>query len=152
MSISSELAAELKDAMLTKDAPRRDVIRQVQTEIALARSAPAYDESADDAVVQSVIASYSKKMQKSMAEYEGYGERGAEMADKLRFEVDYLSRWLPQKFDEAQTRALIESKIDELGVAGDPQAAGRVTGMLMKSHKDDLDGGMVNRLVREMLV
>jgi uncharacterized protein YqeY len=151
MSIASDLAAELKDAMLSKDARRRDVIRQVQTEIALARSEPGYDSAKDDEVVQSVIASYSKRMQKSVAEYEGYGERGADMAEKLTFEVEYLSRWMPQKLDEAATRSLIESKIAELGVAGDEKAAGRVTGMIMKEHKDDVDGALVNRLVRELL-
>ena len=151
MSIASDLAAELKDAMLNKDARRRDVIRQVQTEITLARSESGYDESKDDEVVQGVIESYSKRMQKSIAEYEGYGDRGAEMADKLKFEVDYLSRWMPQKLDEAETRSLIEAKIAELGVAGDEKAAGRVTGMIMKEHKDDVDGALVNRLVRELL-
>ena len=151
MSIASDLAAELKDAMLNKDVLRRDVVRQVQTEITLARSAPGYDEANDDSVVQGVIESYSKRMQKSIAEYEGYGERGAEMADKLKFEVEYLSRWMPKKLDEAQTRALIEAKIAELGVAGDDKAAGRVTGMIMKDHKDDVDGALVNRLVRELL-
>ena len=151
MSIASDLAAELKDAMLNKDARRRDVIRQVQTEITLARSEPGYDKSKDDEVVQGVIESYSKRMQKSIAEYEGYGERGADMADKLRFEVEYLSRWMPQKLDEAATRSLIESKIAELGVAGDEKAAGRVTGMIMKEHKDEVDGALVNRLVRELL-
>ena len=151
MSIATELAAELKDAMLKKDARRRDVIRQVQTEITVARSAPGYDESKDDAVVQGVIESYSKRMQKSVAEYEGYGERGADMADKLKFEVRYLSQWMPQRLDEAATRALIESKIAELGVAGDEKSAGRVTGTIMKDHKDEVDGALVNRLVRELL-
>ena len=151
MSITSDLAAELKDAMLSKDAPRRDVIRQVQTEITLARSEPGYDKSKDDEIVQGVIESYSKRMQKSITEYEGYGERGADMAEKLKFEVEYLSRWMPQKLDEAATRALIESKIAELGVAGDDKAAGRVTGMIMNDHKDEVDGALVNRLVRELL-
>ncbi len=151
MSIASDLAAELKDAMLAKDARRRDVIRQVQTEITLARSEPGYDAAKDDEVVQGVIESYSKRMQKSVAEYEGYGERGADMAEKLRFEVDYLSRWLPERLDEDQTRALIEAKVAELGVEGDDKAAGRVTGMIMKDHKDEVDGALVNRLVREIL-
>ncbi len=151
MSIASDLAAELKDAMLTKDARRRDVVRQVQTEITLARSEPGYDPAKDDEIVQGVIESYSKRMQKSIAEYEGYGERGADMADKLKYEVEYLSRWMPQKLDEAATRALIEAKIAELGVAGDEKAAGRVTGMIMKDHKDEVDGALVNRLVRELL-
>lgn len=151
MTIAIELAAELKDAMLKKDARRRDVLRQVQTEITIARSEPGYDSSKDDEVVQGVIESYSKRMQKSITEYEGYGERGADMAEKLRYEVDYLGRWMPQKLGEDETRALIEAKIAELGVAGDEKAAGRVTGMIMKDHKDDVDGALVNRLVRESL-
>lgn len=151
MSIQDELANELNDAMRSKDARRRDVIRQVQTEIATARSEPGFKGDLDDALYQKVIGSYVKKMDKSRAEYEGYGDRGADMAEKLAFEVDYLSRWLPTRLDEEATRQLIEDAIVELGVAGDEKAAGRVTGHLMKSRGDDLDGGLVNRLVREAL-
>ena len=71
------------------------------------------------------------------------------MAAKLGYEVEYLSRWLPQKLDEARTRDLVKETIQDLGVAGDEKAAGRVTGQLMKEHGKDLDGGLVNRLVRE---
>lgn len=151
MSIQQELSDELKDAMRAQDKPRRDVIRQVQTEVATARSQPDFQGEADDAFYQKVIASYVKKMDKSRAEYEDVGERGAEMAAKLAFEVEYLSRWLPQKLGESETRALVSEAIVELGVAGDEKAAGRVTGHLMKSHGKDLDGGLVNRLVREEL-
>jgi uncharacterized protein YqeY len=151
MSIQDELANELNDAMRSKDARRRDVIRQIQTEIATARSEPGFKGDLDDALYQKVIGSYVKKMDKSRAEYEGYGDRGVEMADKLAFEVEYLSRWLPTRLDEEATRRLIEEAITELGVAGDEKAAGRVTGHLMKTRADDLDGGLVNRLVREAL-
>ncbi|HZD23309.1 MAG TPA: GatB/YqeY domain-containing protein [Acidimicrobiia bacterium] len=151
MTIAQQLADELKDAMKTKDAARRDVIRQVQTEVATARSQPGFSGDVDDEFYRQVIASYVKKMDKSRAEYANLGERGEAMANKLAFEVDYLSRWLPQKLGEEETRALVTSAIAELGVAGDEQAAGRVTGHLMKSRGKDLDGGLVNRLVREEL-
>jgi uncharacterized protein YqeY len=151
MSIQEELGAELRDAMKSKDTRRRDVIRQIETEISKARSEVGFSGDVDDALYQKVIGSYVKKMDKTRVEYEGYGDRGAEMAEKLGFEVDYLSRWLPQKLDEAGTRALITEAIHELGVAGDEKAAGRVTGHLMKSRGKDLDGGLVNRLVREEL-
>lgn len=151
MTIAEQLAAELTDAMKSKDAPRRDVIRQVQTEAATARSQPDFEGPVDDAFYQKVIASYVKKMDKSRSEYADLGERGAAMADKLAFEVDYLSRWLPQKMGEDETRALIKETVAELGVAGDEKAAGRVTGHLMRSRGEDLDGGLVNRLVREEL-
>lgn len=151
MTIAEQLAVELTDAMKTKDAPRRDVIRQVQTEVATARSQPDFEGPVDDAFYQKVIASYVKKMDKSRSEYADLGERGEAMAQKLAFEVEYLSRWLPQKLGEEETRALIKEAIAELGVAGAEKAAGRVTGHLMKSHGKDLDGGLVNRVVREEL-
>lgn len=151
MTIQEQLTAELRSAMKEKDVLRRDVIRQVQTEVATARSQPDFTGEVDDAFYERVIASYVKRMDKSREEYEALGERGEAMADKLAFEVEYLSQWLPKKLDEAETRRLVVEAIEELGAAGDEKAAGRVTGHLMKSHGTDLDGGLVNRLVREEL-
>jgi uncharacterized protein YqeY len=151
MTIKEQLAAELKEAMLAKDARRRDVVRQVQSEVSVAISEPGFKGEPDDAFYEQVISSYVKKMKKSKEEYEGYGERGRAMAEKLAYEVEYLGQWLPQKLDEDSTRALIQESIASLGVAGDEKAAGRVIGALMKEHGDDLDGGLVNRLVREEL-
>ncbi|HKX75778.1 MAG TPA: GatB/YqeY domain-containing protein, partial [Acidimicrobiia bacterium] len=88
---------------------------------------------------------------KARAEFEQGGERGAEMAAKLAWEVDYLSRWLPKKLDEAATRELVRSTVAELSVGGDPKAAGRVIGAIMKTHRDQVDGALVNRLVAEEL-
>lgn len=151
MTIREQLAAELKEAMLAKDARRRDVVRQVQSEVSLALSEPGFKGEADDALYEQVISSYVKKMKKSKEEYEGLGERGQAMAEKLAYEVEYLGRWLPQKLDEDATRAMIRESISALGVAGDDKAAGRVIGALMKEHGDDLDGSLVNRLVRDEL-
>lgn len=149
--ISEELQAEFTDAMKTKDAARRDVIRQVNAEVALRKTEPGFDGDLSDDFYRDVIGSYVKKMDKARREYEGLGERGAEMAAKLAYEVDYLSRWLPSKLGEAETKALVDRTIADLGVAGDPKAAGRVIGTLMKGHKDELDGALANQLVREAL-
>ena len=149
MSIREDLASELRDAMRAKDGPRRDVIRQIETEISLARSEPGFSGELDDDLYRRVIGSYVKKMDKTRQEYLEVGDRGEAMATKLGYEVEYLSRWLPQKLDEGQTRDLVRKTIQDLGVAGDEKAAGRVTGQLMKEHGKDLDGGLVNRLVRE---
>lgn len=151
MTIKEELGAELRDAMKTGDKLRRDAIRQIETEVSTARSRPDFSGEVDDELYQSVIASYVKKMEKSRAEYEELGERGRLMADKLGFEVGYLSRWLPQKLGEEETRLLVRETISELGVEGEEKATGRVIGQLMKTRGDDLDGSLVNRLVGEEL-
>ena len=151
MSIREELAEELRDAMRARDARRRDVIRQIETEISVARSQPGFTGEIDDNLYRQVIGSYVKKMEKSRQEYLEVGQRGEALADKLGFEVDYLSRWLPSRLGAEATRELVRGAIDELGVDGDEKAAGRVVGHLMKRHGDDLDGGLVNRLAREEL-
>jgi hypothetical protein len=151
MTIKEELNAELKDAMKARDARRRDVIRMIETEVTLARSAPGFKGDIDDALYRRVIAAYAKKMEKAKGEFEEAGERGAAMAEKLGWEVEYLSRWLPKKLDAESTAALVSNAIAELGVAGDPKASGRVIGQIMKEHKDEVDGALVNRLVAEAL-
>lgn len=151
MTIQQELTNELREAIKQGDARRRDVIRMITTEVKLASSAPGFKGQVDDALHRQVIAAYSKKMDKARAEYEGLGDRGRPMAEKLAWEVEYLSRWLPRKLDEAATVALVRGAIAQLGVGGDVKAAGRVVGHVMKSHKNEVDGALVNRLVGEEL-
>ena len=96
MSIKDDLNDELKDAMRAHDQNRTDVVRQIKTEVTRALKAPGFAGEADDDLYRATISSYAKKMVKALAEYERLGDRGAETAAKLRFEVEYLSRWLPK--------------------------------------------------------
>jgi uncharacterized protein len=150
MSIQEELRAELKDAMRAKDRARLDVIRQVESEISVVKSASDFSGEVDDKLYLKVVAAYVKRMQKALKEYEAAGERGAEMVETLGFEVSYLSRWLPKMLSEQDTRALVVGAIADLGLA-DPKQAGRVVGHLMKDHKGKLDGGLASKIARELL-
>jgi len=150
MSVQDELQAEYRDAMKERDRERIDTIRNLESEVSRVKTAPGFSGDVDDELYLSVIRSYTKKMDKARREYLDLGERGADQAAKLGFEVDYLSRWLPQQLDEEETRAIVRAAIAELG-ADDPKMAGRVIGHIMKSGHEGLDGGTVNRLVREEL-
>lgn len=149
MSIEHELDSELKDALRHQDRLRLDVIRQIRTEVAKAAAEPRAVDEGSDARHERIIAAYVKKMEKARAEYEGYGERGADMRDKLAFEIDYLQRWLPEAVSQEDVARLVEEAIAATG-ADDPKQAGRVIGEIMKEHSG-LDGGLVNRMVREAL-
>jgi uncharacterized protein len=150
MSIRDELRAELKDAMRGRDQRRLDVIRLVETELSMAKTAPGFKGEIDDALYVQVIHAYVKKMDKARQGYETFGERGKEMADKLAFEIAYLSRWLPHKLSEQETRELIRQTIAELGIT-DPKQSGRLVGHLMKARGSDLDGALASRLAKEAL-
>lgn len=148
MSIKEELQTELTEAMRSKDRRRLDVIRQIQTEVSRARSAPGFSGEVDDELYRQVIASYVKQMGKALEEYRQAGERGSEMAEKLAFEIDYLKRWLPDTLDEEATRALVRQTLDDVDASRGP---GPVIGAIMREHGEKVDGGLVNRLVREEL-
>lgn len=149
MSIEDELAEELKGAMRARDRVRLDAIRQINSEVSRRATEPGFRGPVDDDLYREVIAAYVKKMTKAMEEYEGYGERGVAPAAKLRAEVEYLQRWLPEAPSDEQVAALVDEAIAELGVE-DPKQAGRVTGHVMKNHPG-LDGAVVSRVVRERL-
>ncbi len=148
MSIKEELQAELTDAMRNKDRRRLDVIRQVHTEVSRARSAPGFSGEVSDELYRQVIGSYVKQMGKALEEYRQAGERGWQMAEKLAFEIDYLERWLPETLDEEATRALVRQTLENVDVSHGP---GPVIGGIMTEHGEKVDGGLVNRLVREEL-
>lgn len=149
MSIEEELREELKDAIRTRDRARADVIRQIETEVTYARTAPGFDGEVGEDLYLDVIGSYVKRMAKASKEFEAAGERGEAHVAKLAYEIDYLSHWLPEKLSEEETRSLVRVTIVELDVS-DPRQTGRVIGAVMKSGFD-VDGGLVSRLVGEEL-
>jgi uncharacterized protein YqeY len=91
-----------------------------------------------------------KKMEKARGEYLAAGERGAAMAAKLGYEVSYLQKWLPAHLSDEETLRLVEETVAALG-ASEPKQAGQVIGRLMRDRGDELDGVLVNRLVRQVL-
>ena len=88
-------------------------------------------------------------MEKARLEFEGLGDRGADQAAKLAYEVEYLARWTPNLPGEDETRDIVKTAIADLGI-DDPKMMGRVMGHIMKTGVE-LDGGLVNSLVREEL-
>jgi len=150
MGIHDDLTAELKEAMKARDKARINVIRQIESEISLAKSAPGFDAEVDDALYLKTIATYVKKMDKARREYEAAGERGAANAQKLAWEITYLARWLPQALGEDETRRAVRAAIAELK-ADDPKMVGRVIGHVMKNSGKDLDGALVSKIVRQEL-
>jgi len=149
MTIQEQLAAEQKAAMKSGDRATLNVIRQIQSEVSVAKAAPGFDGAVDDDLYLATIATYVKRMSKARSEYEALGERGREQAEKLAFEIDYLAAYLPQKLDEAATSDLVDQTIADLG-ATDPKMTGQVIGAVMKSG-EDVDGALVARLVNEAL-
>ena len=147
MTISDDLSAALKEAMKAKDKPKLDAIRQVQTEVAKKKAEKG--EEATDELVLGVISSYVKKMTKAVEEYQSLGDRGVEMAEKIQFEIDFLSSWLPEQLSEEEVVAIIDEVLAEMGDV-DMSQMGKIIGAVM-AKADGLDGAVVSKLVKEKI-
>ncbi len=147
MALADDLSSALKDAMKAKDKPKLDAIRQIQTEIAKKKAEKG--EEVNDDLVLGVISSYVKKMAKAVEEYQSLGDRGQEMAEKIKFEIDFLSTYLPEQLGEEEVEKIVDEVLSELGDV-DISQMGRVIGAVM-AKGDGIDGSIVSKIVKDKL-
>ena len=146
-ALADDLSSALKDAMKAKDKPKLDAIRQIQTEIAKKKAEKG--EEVNDDLVLGVISSYVKKMIKAVEEYQSLGDRGQEMAEKIQFEIDFLSTYLPEQLSDEEVEKIIDEVLSELGDV-DISQMGRVIGAVM-AKGDGIDGSIVSKIVKDKL-
>ena len=147
MALADDLSSALKDAMKAKDKPKLDAIRQIQTEIAKKKAEKG--EEVNDDLVLGVISSYVKKMIKAVEEYQSLGDRGQEMAEKIQFEIDFLSTYLPDQLSDEEVEKIVDEVLSELGDV-DISQMGRVIGAVM-AKSDGIDGSIVSKIVKDKL-
>ncbi|MDD5306700.1 MAG: GatB/YqeY domain-containing protein [Deltaproteobacteria bacterium] len=150
MSIEAQLATRLKEAMQAKRTEEVNVIRMVKTLAATTRTAPGFDRPIDDAFWLDIISKYVKQQQRALSEFEQAGDQGAAHVKEIRFEIEYLAPFLPRTLGEDDVRRLVKQAIAETGAAGG-KMVGRVMGVVMKVHKDEVDAATVKRIAEEEL-
>jgi hypothetical protein len=149
MAIRDEIEARLRQARVARDERTKNVIGMLKNKVLMERkSAQAREE--DDALWQEVIAAYAKQVTKAVPEFEKAGDRGLEALDEAKFELDFCQQFLPTKLDEAQTEALVRKLVSEHGI-DDPSKMGKLMGLLMKSHKDEIDGALARQVAARVL-
>ena len=147
MAVIDDLSNALKEAMKSKDKTKLDAIRQVQTEVAKKKAEKG--EEATDELVLGVISSYVKKMIKAVEEYESLGDRGIEMAEKIKGEIDFLSTWLPEQLSEEEVEKIVDEVLSELGDV-DMSQMGKIIGAVM-AKANGLDGSTVSKIVKSKI-
>ena len=150
MPLEQTLNDQLTRAIKDKDTRTANVLRMLKTRLQERKTAKGFGGVVDDALVLDVIGAYRKQLQKALGEFEALGERGAEQAAQLRFEVGFCEGFLPKGMEEAAVRALVEERVAALGIA-DPKQVGRLVGDVMKTHKGQVEAADVKRIAEEIL-
>jgi uncharacterized protein YqeY len=146
MSLIDRMEQELKQAMLEKEAERRDALRLL---LASLRSAEKELQRplADDEELQ--VLQRERKRRIEAAEAFRAGGR-VEQAEKEERELAVLQEFMPAQLSEDELEEIIDDVIAEVGATSLRQL-GRVMADVMPQVAGRADGSSVSQLVREKL-
>jgi uncharacterized protein len=136
----------LKQAMINKDATRRDVLRMTISAFKQVEIDERRELSADDAIT--ILMREIKKRRDSVDEARKAGRD--DIADQEASELAMLEVFLPQQLSRDEIAALVKDAIAQSGASSEKDM-GKVMGVLMPKVKGKADGKLVNEVVRDLL-
>ena len=146
MTIKARINDDVKTAMRSGDARRRDALRLLLA--ALKQREVDERKELADADVIAVIDKMLKQRRDSIAQFEQGGRQ--DLAEAEKFEVSVLEAYMPQALGEAEIAAAVAAAITESGAKG-PADMGKVMGVLKAKLAGRADMGKVSALVKNKL-
>lgn len=147
MSIVERVSSELKAAMKARDKQRIKGLRGIRAAFIEALKADG-SETLPEATEIAILRRLAKQRRESIDAYVAGGRE--ELADDEKAELAVIEAFLPQLADEATTAAWVDEAIAATG-ASSMKDMGKVMGVLMKGHKDEMDAKLANQLVKARL-
>ncbi len=98
--------------------------------------------------VMEIVSNETKKRKEAIEEFKK-GNRN-DLAEKEEKELEILKEYLPEQMSEEQIREEAKKTIEETGATG-PQDTGKVMSILMPKLKGKAEGGLVSKIVQELL-
>lgn len=147
MSLQEQINQDLKKAQQEKDELVILVLRGVNSEIHNKEIEKKGEELIEEEVLE-VIISEAKKRKEAIEEFRK-GNRD-DLVEKEQKELEILKKYLPDQIGEEQIKEQAKKTIEEVGAAG-PQDTGKVMAALMPKLKGKAEGGVVSKIVNELL-
>jgi len=146
VSLRNRLDEELKAAMRSNDAMRRDSLRMVLAAVQRAEKEGKH-ELADDEML-GILTRELKVRRESVDTFRAGGRE--DLVAKELAAIAIVSEFMPQPLSEGELKALVEQAIAETGAAS-PRDMGKVMGWLSPKTRGRADGKVVSQLVTQLL-
>ncbi len=141
MPILVSLTDEMKSAMKARDAARLSAIRML---ISAIKYAMVDNPGLDDDGILAVLSKEAKKRREAIEAYRSAGRE--EQAKGEEFELAIIESYLPKKLTEDEVRSKL-AKIDFSG-----KNMGEAMKLAMAELKGGAEGGVVSKIVKELLI
>ena len=146
MNYIEKIKEDMYAAMKSKDKVKATILRSLLSnlkKIEIEKKEP---------IAEPEYLSIVKKMVKQLKEsIDVYSQAGRiELAEKEKSELNIMEAYLPKQFSEEEISELIKNTISEIS-AKNSSDIGKVMAIVMKKGGGKVDGGIANRIAKELL-
>ena len=146
MSYTEQVKEDMYAAMKAGDKIKTNILRTLLSSLKKKQIEKQENISEDEyfAVVKRIV----KQLQESANAYQKAGR--LDLARKETLELDVIKKYLPEILSEEETLDLVKKVITEIS-ASDFSEMGKVMSLIMQKSNGKVDGGIANRLVKDLL-
>ncbi|MFC1630081.1 GatB/YqeY domain-containing protein [Patescibacteria group bacterium] len=160
MSLKEQITQDVKNALKEKKELEISTLRMVQAAMINKEKEKRMKLSKEDVEdlekesqlsdeeVVKIISSEIKKRKEAIAGFEK-GDR-KDLADKEKSELEILKKYLPEQFSKEEVKKLAEEAVLKTGVSS-IKDIGKVMAELMPQVKGRAEGGLVSKVVKDLL-
>lgn len=148
MSFLTKINGDIKQAMLAKEKDKLATLRAIKSALLLALT----KEGASDEISEAESIKILQKLHKQRNEAAKiYNQQNrADLAAVEEKEADFISAYLPTMMDEEGVKEIVGQIILKVGANG-PSDMGKVMGIVMGQLKGKAEGGLISRVVKDLL-
>ncbi len=146
MTLLEKIRKDILRAVREEDDERIDVLK-----IAIASLKNAEVEKGkelDEKEEEQILRKEVKKLKEAHEQFVSAGRD--DLANREKRQLDMLEAYLPKLMEEKEVRKFVKKKVKQLG-ANSPKNIGKVMGTVMQELSGKADGGMVKKIVKEVL-
>jgi len=147
MTLKEQIVKDLTEAMKAREELKLSVLRMLKADIMKYEVSGKDMEATDDVVVDLIKKSIKQRRDSAEGFHKGGNE---EAAQKELSEIKILEEYMPEQMGEEEVKKVVQETIDQLKPAG-PQDFGKVMGAAMGKLKGQADGGLVNKVVKDLM-
>lgn len=145
MNIEEKINADIKSAMLAKDAKKLEAIRAIKSAILLLKTSP---EGFTEDTAMKAIQKEVKKRKESADLYKQ--QNRADLAEVEDYQATVMEGYLPKQLSEEEIKTQLQDIIKSVGATSGADM-GKVMGAASKHFAGKADNKIVSQLVKQLL-
>jgi uncharacterized protein YqeY len=145
MTLEEKINADIKSAMLAREAQKLEALRAIKSAVLLLKTSP------EGLTEESGVKAMQKMVKQRKETAEIYTSQGRpELAEVELAQASIIEAYLPKQMGEDEIKAAIQAIISSVG-ASSPADMGKVMGVATKQLAGKADGKIISQVVKDLL-